>query len=85
MRVVASNFAVDSVFNVAPASMDNKLADETVTTDIRLPNILKVGTTQKWFALLVAHNDIEGDDKYQLIYDCQVKHIPLLKRLLTQT
>ena len=72
MRVVASAFAVDTTLTVAPASMDNKLADETVTTDIRMPNILKVGTTQKWFALLVAHNDIEGDDKYQLIYDCQV-------------
>ena len=72
MRVVASAFAVDTTLTVAPASMDNKLADETVTTDIRMPNILKVGTAQKWFALLVAHNDIEGDDKYQLIYDCQV-------------
>lgn len=72
MRIVASSFSDNSVFNVAPASMDNKLTDETVTTDIRLPNILKVGTTQKWFALLVVHNDIEGDNKYQLVYDCQV-------------
>lgn len=72
MRVTASSFATDSVFTVAPASMDNKLEDETVTTDIRMPNILKVGTSQKWFALLVVHNDIDGPDKYQLVYDCQV-------------
>ena len=72
MRVIASSFAADTVLTVAPASLDNKLVSETVTTDIRLPNILKVGTEQKWFALLVVHNDIETEDKYQLIYDCQV-------------
>ena len=72
MRVTNIVFATDTAITVAPVSMDNKLVDETATTDIRLPNVLKVGTTPQWFALLVVHNDIEGVNKYQLVYDCQV-------------
>lgn len=63
--VSAVSFSADTTITVV--APDDVLTDETgVTTDLKVSDYMKIGTTRKYFALLAVYNDLPGGPYYEL-------------------